>query len=593
MKMKRHSFLMVATAIFCGSALNGYGAHPYRGLWVGQANLSYATEVSIPLDENNVAIAPDPEMPTPTADQAQIRLILHVNGAGQVNLLKDVAILLRDDSGATNQYYASETDYSLVTDESLYSEFSQQEARRIASAVFDFGDIKATEAVDAVVSQVCSTVALAVFNSADETEAQTRAERAAEPVVEHADVAESFDRFLKDNLARTQVDAVAVAADPGAEISLLQPEADTLYAQSFYRDSRAVDVLLALEDAIAGAASEDDKKAAAQNAVARFADVENKYGRFLRSAHFGDLIEVAAATAAERAANSGVTLAQIDDAVRLTDAYSIAVTDALNAKESAYDDAAAPDAVDAVVSRIVDAAYAAVDPALIVSELTAVLEAAGIQELSTLQQAEISVDVPSEDYTEFVRSDLFADAVSLAAKAAAEAAVDEAGLDPFHTQDTLRGAALIAATDALVTVYSSAARAQQNELPLFGSFEPGSGDARFVASISPTDAPLGSAGLSGTIVLPANHPTNPFRHRRHPDHTVGFNIERRLRFDFSGEGLETGSFGVDTIRGIYREEVFGLHKPLGPDPSENPIGLRVEGTFELNRISLIDTLNAR
>jgi hypothetical protein len=47
---------------------------------------------------------------------------------------------------------------------------------------------------------------------------------------------------------------------------------------------------------------------------------------------------------------------------------------------------------------------------------------------------------------------------------------------------------------------------------------------------------------------------------------------------------------VDRIPGTYREEFFGLHKPLGPDKD---IGLRVEGRFELNRISTIDTLNAR
>jgi len=95
--------------------------------------------------------------------------------------------------------------------------------------------------------------------------------------------------------------------------------------------------------------------------------------------------------------------------------------------------------------------------------------------------------------------------------------------------------------------------------------------------------------------LPANHPTNPFRHRRHPDHAVGFDIKRELRLDFDATPSTPGrsSFGVDRITGVYRESVHGLHKPLGPDPENNPIGLMVEGTFELNRISHIDTLNAR
>jgi hypothetical protein len=47
---------------------------------------------------------------------------------------------------------------------------------------------------------------------------------------------------------------------------------------------------------------------------------------------------------------------------------------------------------------------------------------------------------------------------------------------------------------------------------------------------------------------------------------------------------------VQRITGVYREEIFGLHKPLGPQQDK---GLKVEGRFELNRISLIDALNAR
>jgi hypothetical protein len=74
---------------------------------------------------------------------------------------------------------------------------------------------------------------------------------------------------------------------------------------------------------------------------------------------------------------------------------------------------------------------------------------------------------------------------------------------------------------------------------------------------------------------------------------VGFDITRKLRLDFNGAPTNAptrAGFGVDRITGIYREEIFGLHKPLGPDKD---IGLKVEGTFELNRISHIDTLNAR
>jgi hypothetical protein len=104
---------------------------------------------------------------------------------------------------------------------------------------------------------------------------------------------------------------------------------------------------------------------------------------------------------------------------------------------------------------------------------------------------------------------------------------------------------------------------------------------------------LGAGALTATLYLPANHPTNPFRHRRHPDHTAGFDVRRNIRIDFDGSptnSLDHAGFGVDRITGTYREEITGLHKPLGPQQS---IGLKVEGPVEFSRISLIDTLNAR
>lgn len=102
-----------------------------------------------------------------------------------------------------------------------------------------------------------------------------------------------------------------------------------------------------------------------------------------------------------------------------------------------------------------------------------------------------------------------------------------------------------------------------------------------------------AAALEGTLRLAASHPTNPFRHRRHPDHRVGFDVTRKLRLDFDGEAggtLERAGYGVDRITGVYREEILGLHKPLGPG---RDVGLRVEGKFRLQRLALIETLNAR
>ena len=87
--------------------------------------------------------------------------------------------------------------------------------------------------------------------------------------------------------------------------------------------------------------------------------------------------------------------------------------------------------------------------------------------------------------------------------------------------------------------------------------------------------------------------SNSFRHRRHPDHTVGFDIRRLVNLDFGGEegdSLKRAGYGVDRISGTYEEEIFGLHKPLGPSRDG---GLKVRGRFQLQRISLIDTLNGR
>ncbi|MDD2599338.1 MAG: hypothetical protein PHO37_08950, partial [Kiritimatiellae bacterium] len=362
-------------------------------------------------------------------------------------------------------------------------------------------------------------------------------------------------------------------------------------------DTRPVDVLDALEAALATATGDAEKIVAAQGAVARYADVDNQYARYVSGRVFGDMIREVALSAAQEAAKPGATRALINSAVRQTSAYNQASVDASNAKVAAYTDTASASALQVVVAAIVDGALAAsAAPPVLFEPLAAELEQRGFAAAGTLQQAIVHLDTPSSDYTDFVRSAEFAGALAVAADAAAKAAVAETRLDPFYTESSLKGAARIGAATALHAVYASAARARQTELPLAGVFALGAGDARLSALIGQAEPPLGAAALTGKIILPANHPTNPFRHRRHPDHTSGFNLERCLRFDFDGLStnvLERSGLGVERITGIYREEVLGLHKPLGPQPATNPIGLKVEGTFELNRISLIDTLNAR
>ncbi len=119
-------------------------------------------------------------------------------------------------------------------------------------------------------------------------------------------------------------------------------------------------------------------------------------------------------------------------------------------------------------------------------------------------------------------------------------------------------------------------------------------------SLSLNELPLTSSGgspvtdftgvqLTGTIYLGADHPTNPFRHRRNPIEQHGYAITRNVTMTFAAtNSAGILGFGVDHITGIYRENIFGLHKPLGPNQD---VGLKTDGTIKLDRISPIAVLN--
>ena len=98
--------------------------------------------------------------------------------------------------------------------------------------------------------------------------------------------------------------------------------------------------------------------------------------------------------------------------------------------------------------------------------------------------------------------------------------------------------------------------------------------------------------VTGEFFLGAAHPTNPFRHRKHPDHTLGYDITRAITLVVSsptnGASYEYSGYGVDRLTGIYKEELKGLHKLLGPQQN---IGLKTEGTFTLNRLTRNGVLN--
>ncbi|MCF7731518.1 MAG: FG-GAP-like repeat-containing protein [Akkermansiaceae bacterium] len=92
-------------------------------------------------------------------------------------------------------------------------------------------------------------------------------------------------------------------------------------------------------------------------------------------------------------------------------------------------------------------------------------------------------------------------------------------------------------------------------------------------------------GCAGTIHLAANAATNPYRHKFHPQHQLGYAINRSISISFDGDPGDpltaAPGFGVDRITGTYRETVTGLHK----------LPIRVQGGIELTRISEVGTLN--
>lgn len=92
-----------------------------------------------------------------------------------------------------------------------------------------------------------------------------------------------------------------------------------------------------------------------------------------------------------------------------------------------------------------------------------------------------------------------------------------------------------------------------------------------------------SGAVVGTMALPPEHPLNPYRHRYHPEHRVGFDITRSTRLEFGATlagggplaGAESPFATVGVVTGVYEDEIVGL--------TQEPIRLR--GSFRLRRIA--------
>jgi hypothetical protein len=107
---------------------------------------------------------------------------------------------------------------------------------------------------------------------------------------------------------------------------------------------------------------------------------------------------------------------------------------------------------------------------------------------------------------------------------------------------------------------------------------------------NPSDNALELAGglgqnfqCTGTLLLDSQHPTNPFRHKFHPDHAndgaKAYNITRTIKLQFIAPSINVN--GRDQFSGTYEEQITGLHNAT----------LTAAGTVVLNRVSTVGTLN--
>jgi hypothetical protein len=320
---------LLACALWTAAAPNSAAeASPYRGLWVGEVALGKVNEVTVPLDAQNIPRAPDPNTPTPTFDAANFRLIVHVDAMGRASLLKQVAILARK-----SDLQRTESDMALVTDERLYGSFPPQAASRISSVVFDFGDAKATAAVNEVIAKAATAAATAAQSGGSQAAVRTAAQNAAAPVIAQADAAAAFSSFLQSHLDAIKVRAIA----NGGSTSAARTAANALKNGSFYQDNRGHEMLDAIEAAIAGLPLAQ-REQAALNTAAAFAETDRGYDRFLAGELIGDAIEAAAEKAASTAegiaftpitafqsADSGAAVAAVSTAHGLITGDQIAI----------------------------------------------------------------------------------------------------------------------------------------------------------------------------------------------------------------------------------------------------------------------------
>lgn len=101
--------------------------------------------------------------------------------------------------------------------------------------------------------------------------------------------------------------------------------------------------------------------------------------------------------------------------------------------------------------------------------------------------------------------------------------------------------------------------------------------------------------ISGTLVLGARHPSNPFYHRFHNMHQQGRAVTREVAFTLDPALQSGGSAigGPDQVGGSYTEKLYGLNGPLSDpaQPQSSDPHIALEGEFELRRLSQVSALN--
>lgn len=398
-------------------------------------------------------------------------------------------------------------------------------------------------------------------------------------------------RLLKSvavlNKSTNDTPVLALVTDPTLYPNYRSPGKRIASAAFDFGEGKIVEALNNIVDKAADAAADRassgmtaarNAATTAANAALAGADVDGNFSVFSHGATLaaganGAAAAAAAGAIARRTANGTAAQIQADAAAAATNnlPFSTAYADALARQSNAmFGDTRYLDTVNAIASATANAAAAAA-----ISNATAGATGAAATNAAhaVLTSAQNSSSLVSPGYNAFILTSDFTGSAALAAEAAAQGAVTArfSGGLPSEVSNKARSSAKKALADA--GVYAAADAVVVNEVLLQGQLAAGQ-------------------TVSGSIYLGAYHPTNPFRHRRHPDHTAGYEITRQLSLEVNtlpgSASFQTASYGVDRLTGVYREEIHGLHKPLGPDQN---IGLRTQGFFTLNRVSLVDALN--